>query len=93
MTGGSLEYDGKMWQFGYAEEYKRRQDPRPLEGFDDVSRVYRSSLLFPFFAVRIPDAERSDVRIKLAKHKVTDPDPTDLLRICGRRVVSSQPSS
>lgn len=86
---GELRFDGKMWTFAYAEEYKRRHDLRPLEGFDELDRVYRSSLLFPFFAVRIPDSDRGDVRMKLAKYKVRDPQITDLLRIFGRRVVSS----
>lgn len=86
---GELDYDGRMWTFRYSEEYKDRHDLRPIEGFDDLDRVYRSSLLFPFFAVRIPDADRSDVRMKLAKHKVRDPEATDLLKIFGRRVVSS----
>ncbi len=86
---GELEFDGKMWTFAYSEEYKRRRDLRPIEGFDELDRVYRSSLLFPFFAVRIPDSHRGDVRMKLAKHKVRDPQATDLLRIFGRRVVSS----
>jgi hypothetical protein len=86
---GELTFDGKMWTFAYCEEYKHRRDLRPIEGFDDLDRVYRSSLLFPFFAVRIPDSHRGDVRMKLAKHKVRDPEATDLLKIFGRRVVSS----
>lgn len=89
VTVGRLEYDGKMWVFAYTEEYKKRADLRPIEGFDDLDRVYRSSLLFPFFAVRIPDVERKDVRMKLAQARVKDPEPTDLLRIFGRQVVSS----
>lgn len=86
---GTLEYDGGMWIFTYSEAYKARPDLRPIEGSDDVARVYRSSVLFPFFAVRIPDTERSDVRMRLAQARVRNPEPTDLLRIFGRRVVSS----
>jgi HipA-like protein len=86
---GYLEYDGRMWGFRYADEYKRRTDLRPIEGFDDLEKVYRSSVLFPFFAVRIPDTDRKDVRMKLAQHRLKHADPTDLLRIFGRQVVSS----
>ena len=78
-----------MWTFAYSDEYKRRDDLRPIEGFDDIERVYRSSVLFPFFAVRIPDIDRKDVRMRLASERVVDPEPADLLRIFGQRVVSS----
>jgi hypothetical protein len=89
VTVGRLDFDGDVWTFAYADEYKRREDLRPLEGFSDVERVYRSQMLFPFFAVRIPDRTRTDVRDRLDKDQVQDPGPSDLLRLFGRRVVSS----
>jgi HipA-like protein len=89
VTVGHLEFDGTMWTFRYADEYKQRPDLRPIEGFDDVAKVYRSSVLFPFFAVRIPDPDREDVRRKLEEDRIHDPEAADLLRIFGRRVVSS----
>jgi HipA-like protein len=89
VTVGHLEFDGSIWTFSYADEYKQRADLRPIEGFDDVEKVYRSSVLFPFFAVRIPDPDREDVRRKLEEDRVHNPEATDLLRIFGRRVVSS----
>ena len=89
VTVGHLEYDGKMWTFRYDDEYKQRNDLRPIEGFDELEKVYQSSVLFPFFAVRIPDPERDDVKRRLEEDRVRHPEPTDLLRIFGRRVVSS----
>lgn len=89
VTVGFLEFDGSTWTFCYADEYKGRADLRPIEGFDDVGKVYRSSVLFPFFAVRIPDIERADIKQRLEQDRVRDPEATDLLRIFGRRVVSS----
>ena len=89
VTVGELEFDGTMWTFSYADEYKQRRDLRPIEGFDEIGKVYRSSILFPFFAVRIPDIDREDVKRRLKEDRVSDPEPTDLLRIFGRRVVSS----
>jgi hypothetical protein len=89
VTVGRLEFDGRMWTFAYDDEYKSRHDLRPIEGFDDLDRVYQSSVLFPFFAVRIPDIDREDVRRRLEHDRVRDPDPSDLLRLFGRRVVSS----
>lgn len=86
---GYLDYDGKVWTFSYDEAYKRRPDLRSIEGFDELERIYQSPVLFPFFAVRIPDADRPDVRRRLEAERVRDPHPTDLLRLFGRRVVSS----
>lgn len=86
---GDLEFDGRMWSFRYSEEYKLRRDLRAIEGMDDINRIYRSSVLFPFFAVRIPDVDRDDVRRRLEEDRVRDPEPADMLRIFGRHVVSS----
>jgi hypothetical protein len=65
VTVGRLHFDGSLWTFWYDDEYKQRSDLRPIEGFDHVEKVYRSSVLFPFFAVRIPDPERNDVKRRL----------------------------
>ncbi|MGH9410126.1 MAG: HipA N-terminal domain-containing protein [Vicinamibacterales bacterium] len=89
VTVGHLTFDQDTWTFVYDGEYKRRPDLRPLEGFDDLERVYRSSVLFPFFAVRVPDPDRGDIRRQLDQDRIKDPQPTDLLRLFGRRVVSS----
>lgn len=85
---GLLEFDGTYWTFGYTDDYRRASElMRPIEGFEDLDRTYKSQALFPFFAVRIPDLDRKDVRrqVKDAKHI----DTADLLRQFGRRVVSS----
>jgi HipA-like protein len=89
VTVGQLEFRDGTWTFRYDDQYRRRDDLRPIEGFDDREKVYRSSVLFPFFAVRIPDVDRSDVKRKLDEERVRDPELTDLLRIFGRRVLSS----
>lgn len=86
---GHLSFDDGIWTFLYDQEYKRRPDLRPIEGFDEVDRVYQSRVLFPFFAVRVPDTERGDVQRRLQRDRIRDPEPTDLLRLFGRRVVSS----
>jgi HipA-like protein len=89
VTVGHLESQGGAWTFRYDDEYKKRRDLRPIEGFADLEKVYRSSVLFPFFAVRIPDVDRDDVRRKLDEEHVRDPEPADMLRIFGRSVISS----
>lgn len=86
---GTLTFDGAAWEFVYSDQYKGRDDLRPIEGFDEVDRVYRSTVLFPFFAVRVPDVDRIDVRRRLEAEHVKHPETTDMLRMFGRRVVSS----
>ena len=86
---GRLDFDGQFWVFKYDDEYRRRKDLRPIEGFDDLERTYTSSVLFPFFAVRIPDVDRDDVKRVLEDAHVSNPEPVDLLRLFGRRAVSS----
>jgi HipA-like protein len=86
---GHLTYDGSEWTFSYDDDYRTRRDLRPLEGFDDVSKTYRSSHLFPFFAVRIPDRQRPDIERLLRAKQISDPDAVDLLRAFGERAASS----
>src|SRR5262245_933451 len=83
VTVGFLEFLGGVWTFKYDEEYKHQRELRPIEGFDDLERVYQSRALFPFFAIRIPDVDRQDVKRRLEKDHIKNPEPTDLLRIFG----------
>lgn len=89
VTVGYLTFEKGLWTFEYAPEYRSRSDLRPLEGFDDVHKVYQSRILFPFFAVRIPDEHRTDVQRRLAQDEIADPDTSDLLRMFGRRAAAS----
>jgi len=87
---GVLTFERGRWTFQYQDEFKRhRTTLHPIEGFDDLDRVYESEVLFPFFAVRIPDIDRSDVKRALDQAQLTDPDLPDLLRMFGRRALSS----
>jgi hypothetical protein len=47
VTVGHLDFDGSLCTFRYDDEYKQRSDLRPIEGFDHVEKVYRSSVLLP----------------------------------------------
>jgi hypothetical protein len=87
---GSLTYQEGRWTFVYDDAFKARRDAlHPIEGFDDVDQKYESTTLFPFFAVRIPDIERIDVRRTLEQAHLTNPDVPDLLALFGRRALSS----
>jgi HipA-like protein len=86
---GHLWLEDARWKFEYDPVYRRRRDLRPLEGFEKLDKVYQSSDLFPFFAVRIPSDRRPDVQRRLREERIDDPDPGDLLRMFGRRAASS----
>jgi hypothetical protein len=87
---GSLTYRAGLWTFAYDEAFKAQREAfHPIEGFNDVDKVYESTILFPFFAVRIPDIRRSDIRQAIERAHMTDPDLPDLLALFGRRTISS----
>jgi HipA-like protein len=86
---GHLEFEGDKWTFRYDDAYRKRTDLRPLEGFEDLGKVYSSSQLFPFFAVRLPDLERPDIQRMLQESRVRRPDSIQLLRLFGTRAASS----
>jgi HipA-like protein len=89
VTVGYLSFADGWWTFTYDEEYKRQTHLRPLEGFDDLTKTYKSKTLFPFFAVRVPDEQRTDVRRRLEEEDIKHPDESDLLRMFGRRAAAS----
>jgi len=89
VTVGYLSLEDGWWTFKYDSDYRRRSDLRPIEGFDDLDRIYRSKVLFPFFAVRVPDEHRTDIQRRLAEKDIKDPDTSDLLREFGRRAAAS----
>jgi HipA-like protein len=86
---GTLRYGQDVWTFTYSDEYRNHRDFRPLEGFEDVDRVYKSRMLFPFFAVRLPPKSRPDIRRELVAQNMENADSVDLLRVFGRRAASS----
>jgi hypothetical protein len=57
---GFLSFDGDTYRFEYIRNVLRVKDFRPLLGFADLHRSYRSSDLFPLFAQRAMDPRRPD---------------------------------
>lgn len=91
VTVGHLGFDGSTWTFRYDDDFKRHSELRPIEGFVDLDRTYESSVLFPFFRVRIPDIQRPDIAQELKKRKTRTPNvqQIDLLEMFGERVAAS----
>src|SRR5437868_10256861 len=59
---GVLEKTGDDFSFAYLRRVMDIPGFRPLLGFGDLERRYRSPSLFPLFAQRLMDSRRPDYR-------------------------------
>jgi HipA-like protein len=86
---GSLRMADSEFVFQYTESFKKRKDLPAISAFPNKDEVYRSSVLWPFFEVRLPPMDRPDVaRVIEEKHLDTE-DTLGLLGELGRRVVAT----
>ena len=60
---------------------------RPLLPFNDTTKEYYSSALFPIFSSRLPDKKRADIKTILIKYGLSDEyDEYELLKASGARL-------
>lgn len=57
---GLLSTSADGFAFAYVQGFTSDPEQRPLLGFSDINKVYRSPSLFPFFRQRVIEADRSD---------------------------------
>ena len=86
---GKLSVVDGRWQFEYSEEFKLRDDLRPLAEFPDIHKVYENQELWQFFASRIPSMEQPDVEVVLANEKIAEDDVVALLKRFGKRTITN----
>lgn len=77
---GTLTVEGDEFVFVYDTEFATNPTVRPLVGFSQLDKVYRSNELWPFFKTRIPPVDRDDVRVQLQQSNV---EASDTLRVLG----------
>lgn len=82
---GTLRQEGNWFVFRYEEHYQGD----PLRAFPDLHREYKSDVLWPFFAVRIPSLKRPEIKRFVEKNKIDTNDTMALLERLGMRVVSN----
>lgn len=82
---GTLSYSEGRWKFEYTEEFKERDDLRPLFRFRDKNEKYEQEDLWQFFMSRIPSAERTDVEEVVLEEEIDERDLIKLLETFGRR--------
>lgn len=86
---GTLTFRDGVWTFTYSDEF-REQDIYPaIVDFPHKDRDYRSEILWPFFALRIPSVNQHAVKRYMAEEKVQEPTAVDLMKKFGRRAAAN----
>jgi len=88
-VGNLLLLEGGIWQFSYAEAFRRQARIKPLVGFPDVNEEYRTDYLWPFFASRIPSPNQPYVRERAQQKKLDLTNPAEMLREFGKRTITN----
>jgi len=78
---------GGRYVFRYLEAFKAMK-LAPLPGLQDVDVVYESEDLFPFFAERIPDMRRPEIKEWVKQQHIDEGDKLALLGALSRRSVT-----
>lgn len=87
---GELWSDGSRFAFTYLPDFFDL-DLKSLPGLPDPvkHKTYKNDELWPFFALRIPDLNREDVRDLLRRRNVTASDKLELLATFGRETINN----
>lgn len=86
---GILTFEDGGWRFEYTEEFKRQDRIKPLSDFPDVNKVYTFEHLPPFFLIRIPNPNQSDVQAIIREEKIDPTNEIQLLKRFGRRTAAN----
>ncbi len=90
-----MQLIGTLWQedgefvFRYDPPFVASDGAEPISAFPDLHEEYRSRALWPFFAVRIPPADRSDVRDALARRGLRPDQTLEVLGALAGRSISN----
>jgi len=86
---GRLKRDREGFEFTYSAEFLARSDLPPIPDLPDKTRVYKATVLWPFFLARLPPTDRPDVREQLRAAGIAPDDTLEVLGKLGRRAISS----
>jgi hypothetical protein len=86
---GVLSQQAGEFVFRYDPAYAMARGAEPLPAFPSFHDEYRSAELWPFFAVRIPPAERSDVRAALERRGLRPDQTLEVLGTLAKRSISN----
>lgn len=80
--------DAGGWSLRYTEEFKDQDRVSPLVPFPDVTKVYRSKEIWPFFAVRIPSIARPEIERTVHSEQLDYSDVAAMLSRFGKRSIA-----
>jgi|688.fasta_scaffold416925_1 hypothetical protein len=83
-----LSRNSEGWTLRYTDAFKKQNRIAPLVPFPDINKVYRSSVLWPFFSVRIPSIARPEVERTVRQEHLDYNDVAAMLRRFGRKSVA-----
>jgi HipA-like protein len=87
---GILEYKDEYWHFKYTNEFKLVNDKYNLiVGFPDLSKEYKSEVLWPFFQIRIPGLKQPAIKEIIEQEHINDTNEVELLKRFGKRTISN----
>lgn len=86
---GILEAKDGLWSFNYSEEFRNQEVYRRLTGFSDLKKTYTSSVLWPFFKIRIPGLKQPMVQEIIKSEGLDINDEVQLLHRFGRVTMSN----
>jgi HipA-like protein len=86
---GTLRSENGAWVFTYSDEFRDQVEIKPIVNFPAIDREYRSRMLWPFFALRIPSPEQPIVQEFLQNQPHGTADEGILLKEFGTRSIAN----
>ncbi len=80
-TDGSLSLIGRLFceEGEYVFRYDSSYTGEPISAFPTMQQEYRSKILWPFFATRIPPFDREDMRNEITKRHLREDQIIEIL--------------
>ncbi|MCA9528029.1 MAG: HipA N-terminal domain-containing protein [Myxococcales bacterium] len=85
---GELTQEGTDFLFRYVPSFVA-SGARPIRTFPSFNAEYRSDVLWPFFAVRLPSLKRPEIREIIEREGIDPDDVITLLCRLGKRTASN----
>ncbi len=88
---GILYYEQGKWYFKYTDDFKKSHadEYTRITGFPDLSKTYKSEILWPFFQIRIPGLKQPAIQEILEKEKIDKTNEVELLKRFGQKTISN----
>jgi HipA-like protein len=84
---GALKLTNGVWSFEYTDMFKAQEQIDAIIDFPNKNKIYQSTMLFPFFAARIPSLQR--LKIQKMIPEGTTHDPVTLLKMFGKQSIAN----